>query len=285
MRDEFNEFNSNEENKKNTVRDQLAQLEAVLGEEEEDRGKTKQEDAPIQNRFEEKREEDVFKDPEKEKKKMDNKVKMGLIGFSATVVLLIVVVVFLQIKEKPTDISNTPSGSVDKITDTSTSSGTTKEEEDIKNKLEIPSDVKNVKEALAIFASNNEIVVSYFTEMKNEVIEYINRDRNDIYIEDAMNEYKKALLRDIEIFAKYKLIYENYDAADLYQVTLDRLQNAYDLARTAKNVMTEKALIENTNKKIGREEELNTRATTSFVTFLDNNEIEYTLEDNKIITE
>ncbi|MEG1299566.1 MAG: hypothetical protein RSC93_02490 [Erysipelotrichaceae bacterium] len=235
----------------------------------------------ISERMEEKKDKNPFDEFNEEKSpKMNKKVKIIMISVFAAVLVLVGVVVFLNQNnsqnDKQTNISPT-----DKISDNAKTSGSTKG--DSEHRLPLPTESTKTKEGMVENVNQiQEMMVKYLTEIKDTVIEYNNRERNDIYIEDIMKPYKSSLLQDIDIFAKYKPIYEKYQASDLYLVTANRLQNIYELARTSKNVMTEKALVANTNSYIEIENELNTRAKTSLILLLENNNIEFFVEGDNI---
>ena len=271
------QFEENRRPRGLSVREQLAQLEAE-NKEEEVQNEIPQ---PIVERIDEKKDEDVFKKPEKEKAEMDKKVliTMGIITF----LILVVIIVFVLLGLRDNGQTATNTGTTDKITETSTGTGNIDTDTVINNRLELPGEINSVDDAIEAFSNNNSVVVSYLEDMRTLVINYNNRDRNDIYIEDLMEEYTDAILVDIDNLSKYKTHYDAYNASDLYLVTLERYQNAYNLANNADNAMTEKALVNSANSYIEKEEALNTRATTAFASFLKNNDIEYTLEENKIV--
>lgn len=261
-----------------SVREQLAALEKPIAQQEDI-----EEFDTIAKRIEDKADEDVFKKPKKEKQELDKKVKIGMIASGVVVLIIIIIVAFMQIQSSNSSTDDSPlANSTDKITENSQGSGTVDEESNIETKLSVPGTITNVDELTEAITNINLSIVSYFEEMKTLVVDYNNRERNDIYIEDFMDKYKSAILSDIDILAKYKSYYDSYGASDLYLVTVDRFQNAYELARTAKNVMTEKALVNNTNTYIGKEEELNTRAKTTLISYLEYNNIDFSLEDDKI---
>lgn len=261
-----------------SVREQLAALEKPIVQQEDI-----EEFDTIARRIENKADEDVFKKPKKEKQELDKKVKIGMIGSGVVVLLIVIIIALMQIQTSNSSTSDSPlTNSTDKINENSKGTGTMDEKNDIETKLSVPATITNVDELTEAITNINLSVVSYFEEMKTLVVDYNNRERNDIYIEDFMDKYKSAILSDIDILAKYKPYYDSYGASDLYLVTVDRFQNAYELARTAKNVMTEKALVNNTNTYIGKEEELNTRAKTSLISYLEYNNVNFSLEDDKI---
>lgn len=262
-----------------SIDEQLAMLE--MNDEE---AKKQQEEhiQTISKRLEEREDEDVFKKPKKEKQAVDKKVIIGMGVFTFVIIIGIIIIVLLNLQGGSDTSQTTATNTTEQITENSVGTGTLNEEEEINNRLSNPGEITTLSEGIDAFTNINTTLVSYLTDMRNLVIDYNNRDRNDIYIEDLMKDYKSAILADIDILAKYKPYYDQYGASDLYLVMIDRYQNAYELARTAKNVMTEKALTNNTNGYIEKEEELNIRATTAFVSFLESNEVEFSLEDNQI---
>ncbi len=221
--------------------------------------------------------------PFDEDKDADKKLNLGvLIAILAVPAIALAIMLCLYFMGQPTD-----STEGDTSLDTSTLEGITGDEDSsgvvvAENRLDVPENVETIEEALVYFSLINSTVVTYMEEMKEVVIYYNNRETTDIYVEDLMASYKSSILLDIEILAKYKSIYEQFGAENLYLVTVDRYQNAYALAQSSKNVMTESAIITNTNLYIGNEEEYNTRAITSLLEILDTYDINYTYTNNVI---
>lgn len=260
-----------ENNKERNVREQF---DAIYNQEQDN-----EELEPITERLNRKSDDDIFKDIKQEKESNKDLIKIIIILTPVIFGLIIGGVIFFS---KNGQSSNETDNKVVEVQNTPDSSDNGKYEETTQSRIKNPTQINDANGALVQFDEINQTIIGYLTEMKDIIIQYNDRDRNDIYIEDLMKPYKESLLRDIDILAKYKKIYDNYGASDLYLVTVSRLQNAYELARTSKNVMTEKALIRNTNNYIEKEEELNTRATTALLSFLENNGIEYNLNEETI---
>ena len=256
-----------------SIKDQLAALNDNIEE-------PKKDEEPIistvTNRMKTKGNQNVFKEPKKKMKK-STKVIIGVVVANLALLSLIIFLINGQINKKPSESKkNENISNVSKEEKEELGNGTTL------GTLQSPSGIKDVDDAINAFNTNNEIVVTYLQNMKSDVIDYINRDRNDIYIEDIMKDYEEKILNDLDTLGQYKKYYEQFDADDLYVVTVNRYQNAYSFAQTCKNVMTEKALKNNANHYIEKEEELNVRNTNAFASFLDANDIEFTLKDNEI---
>lgn len=211
---------------------------------------------------------------ERETKKLP-KSKRIILGFISILILIVGIVIYVNtISKSPED--NNSSG--DKVSQKQPTNN-----EIIENRIDVPSDIKSNEEFVSMISMVNGVTHNYLQEIREIIINYIDRDRNDIYIETELEIYKKSLLSDIERFAKYKTIYDEFQAADLYVATADRLRNAYDLTRTTKNVMSEKALIANTNSFIDKEQEINTRVKVALMSYMDNNDIEFDQLDDKIV--
>lgn len=262
-----------DDNKDKSVREQF---DALFNPESEP-----EEQEPITDRFNRKSDDDIFKEVKKEKESSKDIIKL-IIVLTPVIFALLLGGVILFTKDKGTQSSKEHENKVTEVQNTPDKEGNEKYEDTTQSRLQNPPEINTADDALVQFSQINQTIIGYLTEMKDIIIEYNDRDRNDIYIEDLMQPYKESLLRDIDMLAKYKKIYDNYGASDLYLATISRLQNAYELARTSKNVMTEKALVRNTNSYIEKEEELNTRATTALLSFLENNDIEYNLNEETI---
>lgn len=231
------------------------------------------ENAYVEESFEESTESKQVE--EKNEPKKLSKSKRIILGFISILVFAIGTTIYLNVikdNEKP-DESPEDKVAVKQPIDNIT----------VENRIDIPTDIDNKEEFVNMISKINKVTHSYLEEIREIIINYIDRDRNDIYIETELANYKKSLLSDLERFAKYKTIYEKFGASDLYTATADRLQNAYDITRTTKNVMSEKALIANTNSYIDKEQEINTRVKVALMSFMDANDIEFDQQDDKIV--
>lgn len=256
-----------------SIQEQLAALEDKPKEKNEIPVKT------ITERMEDKGDKNVFEKPRK-KMKSSTKVIIGVVIANLALAGLIGFLIFSNTnkttkqkeEEKFSDVSKNEDDNNQELS-----------EGELIGRLQEPKNIKTVDSAIDAFSSNNEIVVSYLKDIKNDVIDYINRERNDVYIEDIMKKYEEEILSDLETLGQYKKYYEKFDADDLYVVTIDRYQNAYKLAQSCKNHMTEKALKNKANNHIEKEEELNVRNISAFAEFLDANNIEFTFKDKEIV--
>ena len=262
-----------------SIQEQLAAL--------EDKPEVPKEVLPMETityRMESKGNENIFEKPKK-KIKTSTKVIVGIIFANLSLLGLIV---FLVISN--TNKANYKPVDKDTASEISKNNNDDNDNEELSEggligKLKEPKDIKTIDSAISTFSANNEVVVDYLRDIKNEVIDYINRERNDIYIEDIMKGYEEKILGDLDTLGQYKKYYEKFDADALYIVTVNRYQNAYELAQSCKNHMTEKALKNKANSHIEKEEELNIRNINAFAEFLDANDIDFTFDDKEIIIE
>ncbi|PWJ10476.1 hypothetical protein [[Clostridium] innocuum] len=260
------------ENKEFTELSMEEQL-ALLDEDRDQHTHSDDNDSSDEESFEESEEPQARADNNESKKL--SKSKKIILGFISILVFAIGTTIYLNVIKDNKEPDESPK---DKVAVKQPIDNVT-----IENRIEIPTDIDNKEEFVNVISKTNKVTHSYLEEIREIIINYIDRDRNDIYIETELDVYKKSLLSDIERFAKYKTLYEKFGASDLYTAAADRLQNAYDITRTSKNVMSEKALIANTNSYIDKEQEINTRVKVALMSFMDANDIEFDQRDDKIV--
>lgn len=129
----------------------------------------------------------------------------------------------------------------------------------------------------------NKGIVSYFTEIKETVLSFKEGKTSDYNFEQDLLQYKNNILADIDMLAKYRVMYEGYNCFDLYSIQIKRLQNELDLIKSLASTMTDEALVSTFNNYVEKEKNLNNQMIYELKKYFDANGIQYE-EKNGYIT-
>lgn len=125
------------------------------------------------------------------------------------------------------------------------------------------------KQTFGYISRNNQAIVTYFEDVRNLLLE--NPDDFDAKIDG----YKKEVVEDIDTFSSYRQIYLRYNGESLHDIYIERVLNAFDLIKSVESAPNRDKAIEDANRFINKERELNTRSIAALIVWLERNELEY----------
>lgn len=184
---------------------------------------------------------DALKATEEKKKPIRKKtVEKILIGIIIVIVVLMIGTIGLLLsgeRDTPIDIPNQTSG-------------------------RISTNISNNPTARQIFSyisQNNQAIISYFSDVRETLV------NNPEQLQTKLSGYRKEAVEDIDIFSSYRQIYTRYDGASLHDIYTERILNAFDLIKSVSEAESKEKAIEQANKFINKEKELNTRSIAALI--------------------
>lgn len=241
------------------------------------------------NPFKKKEKTKELKNEENKTKKDENPKNIKkIIAVSLIVVMFVAIFVaigltLLKDKEENNNIVSNDSGTTIDINTKPNGSGVTFATTSKLTAPERDPSMYTLAEATEKINENNKGIVSYFTEIRETVLSY-KEDKTSAYdFEQDLLKYKNNILADVDMLAKYRVMYENYGSFDLYSVQMQRLQNELNLIQSLASTMTDEALVSTFNNFVEKEKMLNDQMVTELKKYFDTNGIQYE-ENNGYLT-
>lgn len=227
------------------------------------------------------KEESLLKNTEN-KKAINKKIVIGIISFVVIFILaLTIFTVYFQInrgREEPLNDAHT-------IIDDNTQGTQNMKSYASGTKIDIPNGdvgLYSLSQAVEVMINVNDANLGYLNEIREAVLAFKNQTTSASEFEQDLLKFKEYLSSDINIFSRYRTVYETYENEEVYETEMLRLQNEYTLVNNLSSAMTSNALISTFNHHIEIEMDYNEQVVKSMKAFLDRNNINYSVNEGFI---